>query len=363
MKIVECIHSLGPGGAERFLVDLCNELCEKHEIYLLVLNCSKEKLRNFYCPELSDRIHLIDLGYEGKSKPKYMLRLYKLIKNIKPDVVHVHCVLPFLFLTILLYHKCVYVQTLHNKAELGIPRYRKISKFLFSHKIVQLVTISQSNKQSFEKFFKLKNDKLIYNGRLMPHKTELFDLAQKEVESYKKHLNDKILLCVARCNVQKNIGLLVESVNKLSDEGNHVQLLIAGDCYDETDLGKKWQSMAGESVHFIGTRTNIADYFLLADAFCLSSLYEGMPITLIEAMACKCIPVSTPVSGIVDIIEDGKTGFVAKDFSLESYVQTLHHFMTDGQLIDRNLLFDKYLHNFSMKICAQRYIDLFTSKN
>ena len=362
MKIVECIHSMGPGGAERFLTDLCNQLCSDNEIYLISMNCSEEKFRNFYCNELLGNIHLIDLHYEGKHKVQYMYKFYKLIKQIRPDIVHIHCILPFLFLAILFYRKCVYVQTLHNKAELGIPKYRKFSKYLFANNIVKLVTISESNRQSFESFFKLNNDTLIYNGRLMPQKTSQFDATKVEIEAYKKYSDDLIFLCVARCNAQKNIGLLVESINALHKSNQHVQLLIIGDCYDETELGRKWQKMAGECIHFIGTRSNIADYFMLADAFCLSSLYEGMPITLIEAMACKCIPVCTPVSGIVDIIEDGKTGFVSDDFTFEAYCTALRRFLLERQNINKELLFDKYNQQFSMKVCAQQYLKLFTTK-
>lgn len=361
MKIVEFIHSLCPGGAERFVTDLSNELSkENNEVYLLTLTTSPHNKQNFYKEELSDRVKLIDLGYNGKSKILYLYKVYKEIKRLQPDVVHVHCLLNFILLSVFFYRKCKYVQTLHNKAEIGIPKYlRKVARYLFSHNIIHLVTISQSNKESYEKFFHLQNDTLIYNGRVLPTKTSRFDEVTKEIQGYKKHSDDVILLCVARCNPQKNLNVLIQAVNELTAEGEHIQLLIIGPGYEETHLGKSWKDMAGENVHFLGIRNNVADYYIQSDAFCLSSLFEGMPITLIEAMACQCVPVSTPVSGIVDIIKDGVNGFVASDFSVENYKLLLLRFLKERNQISKDNLYHTFESRFSIQKCAQDYSSLF----
>lgn len=360
MRIVEFIHSLCPGGAERFVTDLSNELSKENEVYLLTLTTSPHNKQNFYKDELSDRVKLIDLGYNGKSKILYLYKVYKEIKRLQPDVVHVHCLLNFILLSVFFYRKCKYVQTLHNKAEIGIPKYlRKVAKYLFSHNIIHLVTISKSNQESYENFFNLHNDTLIYNGRLLPRKTSKFDEVTREIQGYKKHSDDTILLCVARCNPQKNLKVLIQAVNELTNEGNHLQLLIIGPGYEDSSLGMTWKDMAGENVHFLGTRNNVADYYMQSDAFCLSSLFEGMPITLIEAMACKCIPISTPVSGIVDIIKDGVNGFVASDFSVENYKLLLCRFLKERNQISGESLYHTFESQFSIQKCACDYTFLF----
>lgn len=360
MKIVEFIHSLCPGGAERFVTDLSNELSKENEVYLLTLTTSPHNKQNFYKAELSDRVKLIDMGYNGKTKILYLYKVYKEIKRLQPDVVHVHCLLNFILFAVFFYRKCKYVQTLHNKAEIGIPKYlRKIAKYLFSHNIIHLVTISKSNKESYENFFNLHNDTLIYNGRVLPIKTSRFEEVTTEIQGYKKYPDDIVLLCVARCNPQKNLNVLIQSVNELTAEGYHLQLLIIGPGYDDTILGKAWKEMSGENVRFLGTRNNVADYYMQSDAFCLSSLFEGMPITLIEAMACKCIPVSTPVSGIVDIINDGENGFVASDFSIENYKLLIRRFLKERNQISGDNLYRTFESRFSIQKCAHDYNSLF----
>ena len=78
-----------------------------------------------------------------------------------------------------------------------------------------------------------------------------------------------------------------------------------------------------------------------------------MPITLIEALACGCIPLSTPVSGSVDIIQNGKNGFLSKDFSVDSYITMLKDFFKNHEL---EVYFE---NNLSMKKCAEKYYEFF----
>ena len=69
----------------------------------------------------------------------------------------------------------------------------------------------------------------------------------------------------------------------------------------------------------------------LSDAFCLSSNFEGMPISLIEAFACGCPSVCTPVGGIVNCVRHGETGFLSKSLSEDDYLQAVREFLKSGQ--------------------------------
>ena len=84
-----------------------------------------------------------------------------------------------------------------------------------------------------------------------------------------------------------------------------------------------------------------------------------MPITLIEALACGCIPLSTPVSGSVDIIQNGKNGFLSKDFSVDSYITMLKDFFKNHENIDKKVLEVYFENNLSMKKCAEKYYEFF----
>lgn len=362
MRILECIHSLQPGGAERLLVDLSNEFSLNNEVIVLTLKNRDSRNENFYKHEITARVKFISLGLEDGFKISYLFKVYSIIKLIKPDVVHIHCILQYLILSILFYRKCLYVQTLHNTFDKGIHHgMKKIVIWLIRKHFLKFVTISDTNRKSFRDCTGLNEDVLIYNGRKQPEKTSYYNIVKEFVDNLRCDDNDYILLCIAKCASQKNLQLLINSINCLSARGCNLKLLILGDNYKDSDLGRRLIEMARDNrnIYFLGPKNNVADYFYVCDAFCLSSLYEGMPISLIEALACRCIPISTPVSGIVDLIVDGKTGFISEDFSVESYVNTLLRFMRNNKTIDKDELYNLFMERFSIEKCAANYMKMF----
>ena len=88
MKIFEVIPQLSSGGAERFVVDLCNELSEKHEVTLVVLH-SVEKF-GFYRDELSSKVKVVSMNKRMGFDMSLMWRMMWMIKEEKPDIVHTH---------------------------------------------------------------------------------------------------------------------------------------------------------------------------------------------------------------------------------------------------------------------------------
>ena len=82
---------------------------------------------------------------------------------------------------------------------------------------------------------------------------------------------------------------------------------MALDNYIEIDKEK----YISQNIYFMGSVPNVQDYMKTCDFLCMSSKYEGMPITLLEAMANGLIPIVTPVEGILDLITDNINGIIA----------------------------------------------------
>lgn len=68
-----------------------------------------------------------------------------------------------------------------------------------------------------------------------------------------------------------------------------------------------------------------------ADGMCLPSVWEGLPITLLECLAVGCIPICSPVGGVVDVITDGKNGLLSKSSCEEDYYQTMLRFLKQSR--------------------------------
>ncbi|TCN72135.1 glycosyltransferase [Acetobacteroides hydrogenigenes] len=364
MKILQIIYSLSSGGAERFVVDLSNELKNLgEEVYLTTIKYKNSESDTFYLHDLSSDVEIINLESKTKYSLKGFLKNYYLVYRMKPDVVHLHLnlalinfILPILFLR----RKTVYVQTLHNKAE----NYKNktlsffLMKFLYSLNLVKLITISADNDKSFERVFNRKSDTVIINGRAKMQKTNLFDITNKEINKLKQTKNTIIFLHIARCAPQKNQKLLISAFNKFIENGEDAILLIIGSGYD-TKEGENLKSISNNNIFYLGPKQNVADYYFLSDAFCLSSLYEGMPITLIEALACGITPISTPVSGVIDIINDGVPCYISSDFSVNSYYNALNKYILKRNNIDNKLFTRYYENNLSMDNCATKYLNFY----
>ena len=364
MRILEVIPALNSGGAERFVVDLCNQMAKDgHDVTLLTLKDFSISNFGFYKDELNDNVRQLNLGM-GKFGLGTFYKLYKTIRLIECDIVHFHLTaMYFGSLALLFDRKKKYFVTSHNQAEIE----RSKSKFRFIIKktclklrLLQQVAISDQNARSVEKVFGIPPIKLIYNGRACASVTEKYNGVKSEIEHYKPHPATNVFTMIARCNPQKNIPRLVRCFNRLIDSGEDVVLLVIGNGYDSPFILPVIRQ-ANKNIHFLGQRHNVVDYLLCSDFFTLSSDYEGMPITLIEALACGCIPVGTPVSGFNDIIIDGQNGFVAKAISDESYFNALKRAVGNKKSISTDFLKQMYKENLSMEVCARKYEELFQS--
>lgn len=362
MKILEVIPALTPGGAERFVVDLCNQMAiDGHEVTLLTMKDFGLENYGFYKDELNEKVKSLNLSL-GKFNVGTFFKVYKAIKSVKCDVVHMHLGASFFSLFAILFNRTKkYVVTCHNQAESekvngGLRFY--VRNFCFRFHLLEQVAISDQNEKSIRMIYAAPAIKLIYNGRATVSITNQYAAVKKEICGYKKTESTKVFVIIARCNSQKNIPRLIRCFNKLIDEGEDVTLLVIGSGYDTPAIQPILQQ-ANERIHFLGIRHNIVDYLTCSDFFTLSSDYEGMPITLIEAFACGCIPVGTPVSGFNDLVQDGVNGFVANGFSDESYIEALKKAIAYQHTIPEQALKDLYKKSLSMEACAKQYEDLF----
>lgn len=359
MKILQITFTLSSGGAERFIVDLSNELSKSNDVTLLTLkdDTVDTENRNFYKFDLSTRVKYVNLGLGDGLHPSYSLRIYKAIESINPDVVHFHCNVAYLFLACrLLGRRITFVQTIHSDLYNGYtnPIYKLAYHILACTNRLRWAALSDTNYQQLKKEYPRAMSECIFNGRASMVSTPKYDEVGKEIASYKNDSETKIILHVARCSPVKNQELLINSFNTIEKHGVNAVLLIIGVAFD-SDEGKRLKAMAGKGIYFLGTRKNISDYMLQSDIFALSSKYEGMPITLIEAMLSGTPMVSTPVTGAVDVI-NGKNGVLSKDFTQEGYVNALMEMLDNYDFYKAEAMREKDDSPYTIKKCAEQYM-------
>lgn len=371
MKILQITFGLSPGGAERFVVDLSNELVKHHEVVLLTLMDDQDnpEKAQFYRFDLNNKVKYKNLGIKkgGGFSVKVLWRVYQAMKNEKADVIHlhVHGVVNFCIIGImLLCCKTTIVQTIHTDFKIGHSSL--LYKFLFKtvgrvHKM-RWVALSQSNYNDMIASYPYLFATRIDNGRAPMTPTSLFEKTKEEVSGYKMSSKTKVFLHVARCVEVKNQRLLVSAFNNFVNEGKDAILLVIGADFD-SDEGVAIQKIAGNHIHFLGTKKNIADYMLNADCFCLSSTYEGLPITILEALLSGVPVVSTPVKGALDVLKNCETGIISKDFSKECYVEALNKAMEGMSELQAKTMAAKNESPYTIRECAKKYEEFYLSKD
>lgn len=356
MKIVEIIPQLSSGGAERFVVDLSNELVsEGHEVHLIVLWPFKEK--DFYVPQLDRRVNLISLNKKKGFDISIFRKLKKSIDRISPDVIHSHLrAINYLWPIALTNMSGKIYHTIHNDASKeATDLYGSIiRKFLFRYKKVNPITISAESHRSFKLYYGENTPAtMILNGAPLivanaANAVEVLDLKKK---------GKIVLLNIARVMPQKNQLALARAVEGMQN----IHVLNIG--FNETNEGREIESMKFRNFTMIGQRNNPRDYMAAADAFVLSSTYEGMPITLIECFSVGAIPICTPVGGVVNMISDGENGLLSRGVQQTDIENVIARFLSLSD--DCRMKLQKNSHDsfpkYSIKACASNYLRLFTS--
>lgn len=359
MKILQLIYALSSGGAQRFVVSLSNELYKMgHDVEICMILSNNVPQYIFNKQYLNKHIKLHSMGFDKGFSFRKVKKIEEYIKARNPDVVHCHLnVIPYIFH---LAHQCrsfKFVHTLHSLAEYasGYKFQKYINKYFYSRNYILPVTISEKCRKSYIKYYGVSDVIRIDNGCELPEKTILYNEVKQEVRSYMATEYTPVFIHVARCHVSKNQELLIDAFNELDKEDVDYVLLIIGDGFD-SDTGRKLKDKSCSKIHFLGEKSNVSDYLYCSNAFTLSSSYEGLPIALLEAIACGVVPICTKVGGIPDVIMDSVNGYLS-DCSISSYVDAIKRYLSGD--VSPLILQEYFKNNFSMECCAENYMTIF----
>lgn len=362
MKIIHLITTLGSGGAEKMVVDLANQQAAfGHTVTVCMLVDDLIPNKSFNRVFLNDDVEFHSLKAKSAISITLIWDCYKYLCKKNPDIVHCHLnVLLFVYLYVLLKNKAIIVNTLHSLAHRIIyrrfPIQYYINKFFYKKSLIVPVTISKECQKSYSNFYRLNNSYCILNGRSRLSLTKDYYSVKREIEIMKESDNTYVFCHIGRCDDVKNQKLLIKSFNNLVSSGVDAILLIIGAGFD-SKLGNEIREIANSKVKFLGEKSNVGDYLLLSNFFCLSSLHEGLSISLLEAMSLGILPICTPVGGNVDVVIDGVVGYLSKDLSVKEYTKTL--LKAIKQPIKRENIVEYYEKKFSMKKCANNYLNLY----
>tara|TARA_B100000795_G_C22797653_1_gene440199 strand:+ start:792 stop:1895 length:1104 start_codon:yes stop_codon:yes gene_type:complete len=233
-----------------------------------------------------------------------------------------------------------------------------LKKFFFSY-ILRLADIIIVNSIEFKKELKMKlniDAKCIYNP--LNYK-EIKKLSGKKIENlFFKNDNLKII-SVGRLADQKDQITILKAVNYLKNITN-ISLLIIGEGNKENKLIKYIHSNNLEKIVKIKKHTkNPFPYIRSSDIFILSSLFEGLPNVLLEAITLNCFVISTDCpTGPSEILDNGKGGILFKTSNYIDLANKILTFIANKKKYKKKLKFaHKRLHRFDYDLNLNKYFN------
>ena len=356
--IIHVVISLDTGGLERFVIDLIRASSNNYDFILISLE------RPGTLAALCEDIKIVSLEMKPGFHAQSILELSKIIRMYNGVLVHTHNEKAQLYGSLAGKMAGVpVVHTKHGKNEVDFRTcLRNKVASLFCNEIV---AVSDDAAEQCVKDEKICRNKVrtILNGidtdRFSPESS-----CRRIRDEFKIPPDMPVVGTVARLAPVKDQATLLEACAILKQNGINFKLLLVGDGQLRGKLEEQTSAYClNDLVVFTGMRNDIPDVMCAMDIFALSSLSEGISLTLLEAMACSLPIVATAVGGNPEVVVDGETGYLVKVASPAILADKLKHLISDKKL--RELMGtagrERVLSCFSLKKCALEYMQLYSS--
>lgn len=303
MKIMQVMPVFGFGGAEI--------MCENLALALQKLGCEVVVVSLCHSPSaitarMADGgIRVVFLHKKQGFDLSCVKELRKTIRNERPDVIHTHlAALKYAALASAGLH-CKLIHTLHSIASCEGPMMdQRFNWFLYRFRLARPVALSSRVQATVTARYGLdaRDVPVVHNG---------IDLG-KCIRKTDYTIGDTLeLLHIGRFDQPKNHPGLIELFDTVHQVYPHSRLTLVGDGADREKIEELVEEKGlRDGVVFYGTTDNVYPLLKNADIFVLPSLWEGMPITIIEAMGTGIPIVASNVGGIPDMLENGRTAIL-----------------------------------------------------
>lgn len=352
-KLIITCCSLGRGGAERVLSILSTPFADEYNHVEILMWRDGPISYKF-----DDRVKIISIKQKSQSNNilKQMLWLRQYVKNNRPDLILSFLAqFNMLTLTSLLFVnvKIVVAERIDPSKFKKGPFIRFVRDLLYL-KAVGILTQTQSGKNYFNPILR-KKTVVIYNPIL---------LENNKIGGWDINNTDKVIITAARLVRQKNQKMLIDAFSLFHKIHPEYKLII----YGEGDERKKLENLIeakklNNIVLLPGNSTQIWHEMLKSRLFVLSSNYEGMSNSLIEAMCIGLPCISTKVSGSIDLINHEDNGLLVDINNTKAFYEAMLKLIDDDKKsisISNNA--SKLFEKLNVTTISTQWIDYLNSR-
>lgn len=297
MKLLFVITSLENGGAERVCASLANYFSKENEVEILYFSGEI-----FY--EISPKVKLNKFSRNSRI-PRLAAKLLAIRKRAKDA----DCVISFMdstnilsiIATAFLGRKLIISE--HSAHDFVGLKWRVLRRIFYPFASA-LTVLSRSD---FNYYSFVKNKAIIYNPSIFKPSFG----GQKE----------KLIIFVGRLEPVKGCDIFLRALALLGLDD--FKLLVLGGGSQKKSLQSLSEKLGLKNLEFLGSVSDIQNYYKKAKIIVSSSRFEGLGNALIESAFFDCIRVATPTAGALELLEDGKNGFISSDFSEQALAKAI----------------------------------------
>lgn len=327
IRIVHVLYSFDTGGLEKGVATIVRNASSQFEHIILCLATSGRSERL-----LPPNTQIIELHKPPGNSPVFLLRLSRVLKGLRPDIVHTR---NWGGMDGIIASRLAGIRSvIHGEHGWGMedpeglhPKRIFIRRFL-SNWVGEYTCVSKQIKKWLCDDIRVKrNVTQIYNG---------VDADRYNAEKDRGHIRSELGLApdapvigvVGRLDPIKDHPTLLKAFEEVRAIRQEVRLLVVGDGPER----KRLENLAGEGVFFLGNRSDVPDILKDLDIFVLPSLNEGISNTILEAMAAGLPVVVTRVGGNHELVEDTFNGFLFKPGDSKSLASVLLQYLEHPNL-------------------------------
>ncbi len=315
------------------------------------------------------------LGMKRLSQwPKGMVRLLRIIKKYRPDLIHTQLFGADVMGRVL---GCLLgipvVSTLQSSVyEPGIPYFRSRGRQWIDGWTGRLcrakfIAVSQFVKQSVQKRLNYREeDIVVIHNSVDPGEFSPNGDRSRLRRSLGWDDRDIFLICVGKLNPPKGQNYLIQALPKVIREYQRVKLLVVGSGPNE----REWEALSQQlglkdAVFFMGDRKDIKDLLEASDIFVVPSLSEGLPVALLEAMSMKKPCIASDIPPVREVIGERKAGILVEPGSAEAIAAALLEVLRSperaGEMAShaRELVVEKFHAGKNARLLEEFYSSLF----
>lgn len=352
-NILFIVRTMGLGGTENVVLQLCEILAGRVN---KIVVCSSGGVHESKLQTMGIKHYMIqDVANKNLVS---MLRIYHSIKSIikreKITIVHSHHRMAAFYAELAAPKGVIKVANAHNTFQ----DKKKLTQFAYRN--TKIIAVGEMVRENLTDFFEIPESQVsVIHNAVKPFEGVVQKISTLDIEKKEGHI---LIGNIGRLSEQKGMNYFIDAAEIVTRNHPEVRFVIVGDGELKDQLHERVKSKHLQDVFlFLGYRNDIQNVISQLDFVVLSSLWEGLPLTPIEAYSVGKTVIGTAVDGTQEIIRNGIDGYLIEPRSAAQIAQKIENLLDQPKIRKKMELqaVQRYQNEFSFEKLKQSYLKLY----